>query len=535
MFRRGFIVRFWEIFPGTLTWITLIGAPVLAFFHPVWISVYVIIFDCYWFFKGANIAIHLLWSYRLLKLHQKVDWLSVLQKCMTKEQMIEYFQKILLESNPSLKKLCTLELERLSDLSRPIIDWQRIYHVILVPTVKESLEVLSESIDSYAQASYPREKMFFILATEERAGENTRITAKKLQDKYQDKFGKFFWIEHPDGLPGEIVGKGANVTYAASAVKGKLVELQIPFEDVIISTFDADTVVEKSYFSHLTYDFLTEQKPLQRSYQPIPMYHNNIWDTPAIARVIAISSSFWQMVEASRPDRLITFSSHAMSYKTLVDVGFWRKDIVPEDSHIFWQCFLHFNGDYKTKPLFSTVSMDAVLGDNYWGTMVAQYKQKRRWAWGVTEMSLVFPQLFANKKIPLWKRFIYSERLVEGHYFWATASIMIAILGWLPLIFGGNRFGDTVLAVNLPQLTKWIMSTATFFLIFSIYINIVQLPPRPKGHSKIKNFFMVIQWVFSPIVSTVFGSMPAIDAQTRLLFGKYMGFWVTPKVRKQNN
>jgi hypothetical protein len=150
----------------------------------------------------------------------------------------------------------------------------------------------------------------------------------------------------------------------------------------------------------------------------------------------------------------------------------------------------------------------------------------------VTELALVVPEVLKNKSIPNWKKFVYMERLLEGHYFWATASIMIAILGWLPLIFGGDRFGESVLAVNLPAMTRLLMSVATFFLIFSMYVNIVLLPPRPARYPKWKYINMLLQWAFSPIVSSVFGSAPAIDAQTRLMFGKYMEFWVTPKVRK---
>jgi len=46
---------------------------------------------------------------------------------------------------------------------------------------------------------------------------------------------------------------------------------------------------------------------------------------------------------------------------------------------------------------------------------------------------------------------------------------------------------------------------------------------------------MLGQWIFSPIVSSIFGSFPALDAMTRLMLGKYMeSFWVTPKIRKNN-
>ena len=530
-----FLVRFFEIFPGVLTWLTLLAAPILSYYHPVWVSVFIIAFDLYWFLKGGNVAIHLLHSYATLNSHNQIDWMDFSKRLSNPNEFEAYLKsKLESEKNYGLQRLYRAELEKLAKVKNKKMDWTSIYHLIVLPTVKEDLSVLESSVRSYAESDYPCDKIIFVLATEERAGEIASENTKVLQEKFGNKFLKFLAFRHPDGIAGEAKGKGANITYAARQAQKIIDEMHIPYEDVIISAFDSDTTISKNYFSHLTYDFLINDKPHRSSYQPMPVYHNNIWDTPAIARVIATSSSFWQLVEASRPDRLVTFSSHSMSFRTLVDVGFWRVDIIPEDSHIFWQCFLHFDGDYKAQPLFTTVSMDAVLGESYVGTLIAQYKQKRRWAWGVTEISMVIPEFMKNKRIPLWKKILYAERLIEGHYFWATASVMIAVLGWMPLYLGGTHFGTTVVAVNLPVMTKAIMSIATFFLIFSMYVNMVMLPSRPKGYPWWKSVSMIVQWVFSPIVSSVFGSLPAIDAQTRLMFGKYMEFWVTPKIRKGN-
>jgi len=526
-----------EILPGALTWLTLLGAPILSYFHPAWVAIYIILFDLYWFLKGANVAIHLVHSYRELKIHSQVDWNDLLRRLGDKDRLAQYLQsQSRLAGKNKLNQLyakLAAQLEKLP-LDRNY-DWARIYHLVILATYKESFEVLDDSIASVLNADYDPKKVIFVLASEERGGAEAASTVNVLEEKYRDKFHTFILSRHPDGLPGEAKVKSANLTYGAKLAQQFLDRQGVAYERVIVSGFDSDTIISKNYLAHLTYDFLTAAKPLQTSYQPTPMFHNNIWDTPAVARVIAVTSSFWQLIEASRPDRLITFSSHAMSFKTLVDVGFWRVDIIPDDSHIFWQCFLRFNGDYRTKPLYTTVSMDAVMGATLWETLAAQYKQKRRWAWGVTEIAMTFPELLPNRKIPLWKRLLYAERLLEGHYFWATASIMLAVLGWLPLILGGDRFGSTVLALNLPVMTKAIMSIATFFLAFSVYINWVLLPPRPKHYNGWKSFSMLWQWIFSPFVASIFGSLPAIDAQTRLMLGKYMEtFWVTPKIRRSN-
>lgn len=121
---------------------------------------------------------------------------------------------------------------------------------------------------------------------------------------------------------------------------------------------------------------------------------------------------------------------------------------------------------------------------------------------------------------------------VEGDFNWAAASLLITVLGRLPLLVGGQEFTDTVIAYNLPHITSTLMTVALGFLIFSVYINMILLPPRPKKYSIWRSIMMYLQWVLVPVTSLVFGSLPAIEAQTRLMFGWYLEFFVTPKSRK---
>lgn len=77
------------------------------------------------------------------------------------------------------------------------------------------------------------------------------------------------------------------------------------------------------------------------------------------------------------------------------------------------------------------------------------------------------------------------------------------------------------------------MVAAMFGLVLLAVISLTLLPKQPKGvkNAGLKKFSIVVQWVFVPLTIIIFGAIPGLDAQTRLLLGKYMGFWVTPKHR----
>ena len=106
---------------------------------------------------------------------------------------------------------------------------------------------------------------------------------------------------------------------------------------------------------------------------------------------------------------------------------------------------------------------------------------------------------------------------------------MIFLLGWLPIILGGREFNTTMVSFNLPYITRDIMMITMSNLILSSMVAVSLMPSVPETKKRPKKIYHIVQWLLVPLTITIFGAIPAIDAQTRLMFGRYMGFWVTPK------
>jgi hypothetical protein len=539
MFRRRTTTeRLWEIVPGLQFWTVFLGALILSFYKPVWAAFFIVCFDLYWVLKAINVSLHLIASYWRFQVFVTIDWFSFIERLNDLPSFIAFLHtKVPTTTRRLERNYYRDEVERLTKLGNGGTvskNYRDYYQLIILPYVDESFEVLNSSLAALTGVKYPKERMMVILATEERAGEAAQVVAKEIRERYEKEFYQFFVTVHPDGLTGEIKGKSANASYAVQSVVPQLEQLGIVIDNVIVSNFDSDTIVHPQYFARVMYEFLTSEKPYRRSYQPIAIYNNNIWDSPAFIRVVSVSNSFWQFTESSRPDRLRTFSSHSMTLRALVDVGFWKKDLINEDGYIFWQCYLHYEGDYQVVPLFIPISLDTCLADTFWQTLKNQYKQKKRWAYNVEYYPHLVPRLIRSRA-PWWDKYYKLFQYVEGNFNWATASVLISSLGWAPLLFGGQAFTESVIAFNLPQATRALMTIATGFLIFSVYINLILLPPRPKKYGPWRSIMMYLQWFLVPVTSVIFGSLPAIEAQTRLMFGRYLEFWVTPKSRKSEN
>jgi hypothetical protein len=401
-----------------------------------------------------------------------------------------------------------------------------------LPTANEGAEIIEPAIQAVADCNFPNQQIIILLATEER--ENAEDRTKKveyLQNKFQGVFRDFLVTTH-EVADNEMKCKASNATYAAKKLMLYLNEREIDYKRVIFSNFDCDSVCHPQYFAALTYAYITDPKRLQRSYQPLPMYHNNIWDTNAFVRVIVTGSSFWHMFQSTRT-QMVTFSSHSEPFDTLVKVDFWPLNMISEDSIIYWKCFSCYHADYKVTPIYLPVSLDAVLAQTYWKTIQNQYKQKRRWAYGIENFPVIMRAIWPDKKIKLIKKLSVMLEMLEGHWSWATSALILAFLGWLPLIFGGPEFNQSVIAHNLPFITRYLMIIGLFGLVTSMFLSFFLLPPRPAKYSKKRYLYMFLQWFLAPFIAPTLGALPAIDSQTRILCKKYFGeFWVTEKIKK---
>jgi hypothetical protein len=297
MFRkRTKVERAWEMIPGISFWTVFFGAISLSYFKPVWAAIFIVCFDLYWVLKALNVSTHLITSYRRFRVFVTLDWLEFIGLLQQPQQLVGLFQERLLGAKKSVAK--KFYRQQIALLSEPILNgvihrpYRDFFHVIIVPFVDEEVQVLRTTITALSETNYPKDRLIVVLASEERVGESAQIVAKQIKEEFGAMFYRMFITVHPDGLPDEIKGKSANASFAVSSLLPTIEELGIKTDEVLISNLDSDTIVHPQYFARVMYAFLTSQQPYRRSYQPIAVYNNNIWDSPAFIRVVSVSNSF---------------------------------------------------------------------------------------------------------------------------------------------------------------------------------------------------------------------------------------------------
>lgn len=527
------IYRFFEMLPGLISWTVIFTPLILAFINPTLAAYFVIAFMVIWLIKAVSMSIRVSQGYKRLETASQIDWtkklndLKDVDKSLSRHQNATNSTK---EDKIHYNNMCLYAAQR----ENQHIKVDDIYHLVIIAAYNESIDVIEPTIQSVLKSAYAPQNVILVLAYEERGGADIKLTTTELLRRYGNRFGHAVAIMHPDGLPNEVVGKGGNITYAGKKIDNYVKEQGLDSINVIVTTLDADNRPHPEYFAHLSYTYATDANRKYRSYQPIPMFMNNIWDVPAPMRVLATGNSFWNLIVSMRPHLMRNFSAHAQSLATLRDTNFWSVRTIVEDGHQFWRTYFTYDGRHDVVPLYVPVYQDAVLDETYTKTLKAQFIQLRRWAWGSSDIAyLATKGFFTKNQVNKTDLFFKLARLFEAHVSWAVVPLVLAFAAWIPILLSPEG-QDSIIAHQLPNIASRLNTFIAAGILLTIFLSIRVLPPKPAHYKVHKTIMMYLQWLILPISSIIYGSFTALYSQTRLLLGIYLDkFDVTAKVVKK--
>lgn len=513
---KSFVYRLFEIFPGALTWTTLSLPFVLTFTNIGLAAIFMIAYLVLWFVKAVALNARAVQGWRLLEEHTKTDWVALTNDIKHPD------------ASKSFPEWHHNNLKRIAEHPNGI-DPDQIVHAVIVATWNEAREILKPTLENVKNADGDPKNMIVLLAYEDRGGKVVEKQAIELMKEYEGVFMHSAAVKHIDE-PDEVIGKGPNITNAARELEKVIAANGIDPLHVLVTTLDADNRPHAKYFTGLQYVYAVSHDPLYMSFQPIPMFTNNIWDAPAPMRVIATGNSYWMLVQGLRQHMLRNFSAHAQPLASLQKTNYWSTRTIVEDGHQFWRSYFAFDGKHEVIPIFIPIYQDAVLAEGYRRTLKAQFIQLRRWAWGASDVAYFVKYAFLTKNnIPLHNRIVKFLRLVETYFSWATAPLILAFGALVPFIFQSSDF----LANQLPQIARNIQTIAMIGILVTLYLSFKILPAKPLRYTRRRTLMMVLQWGLLPITTIVYSSFAAINSQTRLMFGRYLGkFDITEKAVK---
>ena len=531
--KRTKLYRFFEILPGLISYGAIILLFVLSWVDPVLGAIYLFIIISSTLVKAISVAYRTIQGYEVIKRAEKVNWRKRMEDL---ENPREAYERVHDDNNKSYHFDEHVEnLKIIASMQSEYPNPKEIYHAVIMTAYNEGIEILEPSIEAVKNSTFPKDRIVFALAYEERGGEAIEKTAELLSKKYRGVFKDFLLVKHPANLPGEVIGKGPNLTYAGYRVAEYFKKNQLPIENTIVTSLDSDNRMAPKYLDSVAYEFITHPNRQQLSYQPVSLFMNNIWDAPAPTRVIAVSNSFFNVITTMRPHVIRNFASHSQPLQALKAMDFWSKRTIVEDGHQYWRSLFFFRGNYSVLPIRIPIYQDAVIDETLWKTIKAQFIQVRRWYYGASDVAYVGSKLFVRREqrpVPFWIVFPKFWRLLDGHVTLAILAPIVAFGGWVPMIM--NLSSHAMVAYNLPNIVSVVETLASIGLLITVLISLRMLPKRPAKYRKGKTILMVLQWILMPITSILYQSLAAFYAQTRLILGLYMEkFDVTKKIVKQ--
>lgn len=485
------ILRALEILPGFVSWNLILFPYWGILVIPVVVAYFVLFFNIYWFYQSFQIGVSSIVSHTRIQAAKVYDWMGDV---------------------------------------RGFPDWEKLRHVVIIPTYKEPIHILERTLKSLADQDFPTKQIIPVFAMEGKEPQQEREAKFKiLNAKFGKLFAEFFMTVHNLEM-GEVSGKASNERYAAIWVeKNYIKKNRFNIDYFIVTSSDADHKFHPKHFANLAFRFLDNPNRYKMFWQPSVMFYNNIWEIPAITRVLNTLMTIFNLSQLPRRDRLINAQNYSLSFKLLHDVDYWDADKIPEDWGIFFKSFYKIGGGIEVEPIYLPLFADAAQSTSFWKTLGNQYQQIQRWAWGVSDDPWIIKSYFLAREVPFWDKTMRLFQVIWAHFLWPVNWFIITLGLTVPSLLN-PAFGRTALGYTVPKLSSFILTVSLFFLIIMIVIDNIHKPKRPEGFPLWRKILTPLEFVLMPIAGFFFSALPGIDAHTRLMLGKYIEYKVTEKV-----
>ncbi len=484
--------RLLEILPTATVWL-IITAPVwAALIAPVGLGFGMLLFSVYWLWKSTSFAAGVAIGFWRMHKAEQHDWLADAQRQ---------------------------------------VGFDDLHHLVIVPTCGEGEEILADTLRYLTQQDMPLDRVSVVLAFEER-DPLAPARARHLEARFGSLFEHFLITFHPD-LPGEVKGKSSNLTWAAQRVQSELIATgKLRPESLAVTVCDADSRLHRSYLTALSNDVLGHPEGQLHIFQPAILFYANHWRLIAPLRALNSIYSLWELARMVPSHRLVTQSTYSLSWYAVEEVGFWDVDVIPEDSHMCFKVMFHFGRRVKVRPIFLPVYADAAEGPTLRRTFSNQYHQILRWAWGVSDIPYVAVGAFRARDLAWHMRILRVVWYVEEHLMWPAHWFLLTLGGVVPALINPT-YARSAFGVWQSGLISAIMSLCLPCLLLVILVDWRLRPEHPDGEDVIDVLIGWASFALLPVIGLVLCAVPALDAHTRLLFGRRLEYRVTEKVPVQ--
>lgn len=473
--------RLLEMIPGIFTW-TLILIPLIAIIFGLTniLLGYVTVLVVYWLYVASRFVYGLWIGIKRTKKEVNIDWMAKIQ-------------------------------EEFPD------EYEKLKYVLIYPLHSEGLETIERSVAGWANSDVNPRKISFVVAAEESHAQQSIENFEYIREKYGHRFREIVYYIHPADIKGEVTGvKGANINWAARNFVTKIRERGENTEDYLLFTFDCDQIPHRKYMSAITYKFLNSKNRYHQFFSSaVHTFNNNIWRVPSSVRIFSSSLTLvvlhgWTVMKKSKD----TWSSYAVSLKTVEDAGYWNPDIENDDTAFYWNAKVRFNGDFSGEEVYIPTYNDAVENESYIETHQSLYKQQYRWGRGIIVFPITLAGLYYNREIPFKKRFGILMGLFDNQILFL--NVVYLIIG-IPLI---SFFGAEISTVQsvLPTLLGYIVLGSTLLYIPIVYLR-RQMMPSPNGWPWWRHIWDILETLLISFNMLTFGFLPHLHAQTMLLMG----------------